>query len=93
MYKVDTRHTIDPVDDFIEGAAKRVMQIHCAQPERRGDVLVFMPGKSCFARPGLSGGIPADQAGSEEIETCVELLRRVAKELPPDSTSVSLPPS
>lgn len=34
----------------------------------------------------------ADVIGSEEIETCVELLKRVSKELPPDSMSVSSPP-
>jgi hypothetical protein len=44
MYNVATRHVVDPVDDFIESAANKVMQIHCAVPPIKGDVLVFMPG-------------------------------------------------
>lgn len=46
MYNVSTRHVVDPVDDFIEAAANKVMAIHCTKPEVEGDVLVFMPGKS-----------------------------------------------
>jgi HrpA-like RNA helicase len=49
MYNVSTRHVVDPVDDFIEAAANKVMAIHCAVPAVQGDVLVFMPGESqCF---------------------------------------------
>jgi HrpA-like RNA helicase len=44
MYNVSTRHVVDPVDDFIEAAANKVMAIHCTKPEVQGDVLVFMPG-------------------------------------------------
>ncbi|KAK1922948.1 ATP-dependent RNA helicase prh1 [Papiliotrema laurentii] len=43
MYEVATRHVKSPVDDFIEAAAKNVMQIHF-NPKADGDVLVFMPG-------------------------------------------------
>jgi HrpA-like RNA helicase len=46
MYNVSTRHVVDPVDDFIEAAANKVMAIHCAVPAVQGDVLVFMPGES-----------------------------------------------
>lgn len=46
MYNVSTRHIVDAVDDFIEAAAKRVVQIHCTVPSPKGDVLVFMPGTS-----------------------------------------------
>jgi hypothetical protein len=46
MYNVSTRHVVDPVDDFIEAAANKVMAIHCAIPAVQGDVLVFMPGES-----------------------------------------------
>ena len=45
MYNVSTRHVVDPVDDFIEAAANKVMAIHCAIPSVQGDVLVFMPGE------------------------------------------------
>lgn len=45
MYNVSTRHVVDPVDDFIEAAANKVMAIHCAIPAVQGDVLVFMPGE------------------------------------------------
>jgi HrpA-like RNA helicase len=45
MYNVSTRHVVDPVDDFIEAAANKVMAIHCAVPAVQGDVLVFMPGE------------------------------------------------
>ena len=37
---------VDPVDDFIEAAANKVMAIHCTIPAVQGDVLVFMPGES-----------------------------------------------
>jgi ATP-dependent RNA helicase DHX33 len=43
MYDVSTRHILRPVDDFIECAARNVMQIH-VRPKAVGDVLVFMPG-------------------------------------------------
>ena len=46
MYNVSTRHVVDPVDDFIEAAANKVMAIHCATPAVQGDMLVFMPGES-----------------------------------------------
>jgi HrpA-like RNA helicase len=46
MYNVSTRHVVEPVDDFIEAAANKVMGIHCAKPEVKGDMLVFMPGTS-----------------------------------------------
>jgi ATP-dependent RNA helicase DHX33 len=45
MYDVTTRHLLEPADDFVETAAKQVMQIHCSG-DGEGDVLVFMPGKS-----------------------------------------------
>lgn len=45
MYDVATQHLIEPVEDFIETAAKQVLQIHNSQ-EAEGDVLVFMPGRS-----------------------------------------------
>lgn len=43
MYDVATRHVLRPVDDFIESAAKNVMQVHL-RPGAIGDALVFMPG-------------------------------------------------
>ena len=43
MYDVTTRHVLQPVDDFIEAAARNVMQIHL-RPNADGDILVFMPG-------------------------------------------------
>lgn len=45
MYDVRTRHVLEAVDDFIESAARMVMQIH-QDPRAEGDVLVFMPGTS-----------------------------------------------
>jgi HrpA-like RNA helicase len=50
MYNVSTRHVVEPVDDFIEAAANKVMGIHCAKPEVKGDMLVFMPGTSFYTR-------------------------------------------
>ncbi|ORY35839.1 P-loop containing nucleoside triphosphate hydrolase protein [Naematelia encephala] len=44
MFSVATSYTVDPIDDFIEQAARKVMQIHCTKPAKEGDVLVFMPG-------------------------------------------------
>ena len=44
MYEVATRHTTAPVDDFIDAAARNVMQIHTRQ-NADGDILVFMPGE------------------------------------------------
>ncbi|WWD20552.1 hypothetical protein CI109_105028 [Kwoniella shandongensis] len=72
MYDVDTRHVTEPLEDFIEGAARQVMVIHCT-PGSEGDVLVFMP-------------------GSEEIENCVELLKRAAKQLPPNQKQLQILP-
>lgn len=43
MYEVSTRHAKRPVDDYVEAAAKMVMQIHFT-PKAEGDVLIFMPG-------------------------------------------------
>ena len=43
MYDVATRNVLRPVDDFIEAAAKNVIQIHL-RPHADGDILVFMPG-------------------------------------------------
>lgn len=43
VYNVDTRHVTEPVDDFIESAAKTVVRVH-TNPEATGDILVFMPG-------------------------------------------------
>ena len=43
MYDVATRHVAEAVHDFIESAAKTVLQIH-NDPKACGDVLVFMPG-------------------------------------------------
>jgi len=43
MYEVATRNVTKPVDDFIEAAAKNVIQIHL-RPNADGDILVFMPG-------------------------------------------------
>ncbi|WVQ70498.1 hypothetical protein IAR50_000017 [Cryptococcus sp. DSM 104548] len=62
MYNVTTQHVMEPVEDYIEAAARQVMSIHCT-PGAEGDVLVFMP-------------------GSEEIENCVELLKRASSQLP-----------
>jgi HrpA-like RNA helicase len=45
MYDVTTRHLLEPVEDFIETAAKQVIQIHCSK-DAEGDILVFMPGES-----------------------------------------------
>ncbi|RXK41757.1 ATP-dependent RNA helicase prh1 [Tremella mesenterica] len=72
VYEVDTRHVLQPVDDFIESAARQVLQVHCT-PKCEGDILVFMP-------------------GAEEIENCVELLRRVSKELPPGRMKMQILP-
>lgn len=52
MYPVGTRHAIEPVDDFIEAAAKQALSIHCS-PNAAGDILIFMPGKQENA-PGPS---------------------------------------
>ncbi|ODN82667.1 hypothetical protein, variant 1 [Cryptococcus amylolentus CBS 6039] len=62
MYEVTTQHVMEPVEDYIEAAARQVMSIHCTSGAE-GDILVFMP-------------------GSEEIENCVELLKRAASQLP-----------
>jgi ATP-dependent RNA helicase DHX33 len=43
MYEVATHHVHAAVDDYIESAAKSVLQIHCRKGAE-GDVLVFMPG-------------------------------------------------
>lgn len=43
MYDVQTRHLLEPVDDYVEAAAKQVVGIHL-NPSAEGDVLVFMPG-------------------------------------------------
>ncbi|KIS00352.1 ATP-dependent RNA helicase prh1 [Cryptococcus deuterogattii 2001/935-1] len=72
MYEVATQHVLEPVDDFIEAAARQVMTIHCS-PNSPGDILVFMP-------------------GSEEIENCVELLKRVSKQLAPGSSGLQVLP-
>ncbi|KIR35751.1 ATP-dependent RNA helicase prh1 [Cryptococcus deuterogattii MMRL2647] len=72
MYEVATQHVLEPVDDFIEAAARQVMTIHCS-PNSPGDILVFMP-------------------GSEEIENCVELLKRVSKQLAPGSSALQVLP-
>nr|XP_019051332.1 ATP-dependent RNA helicase prh1 [Kwoniella bestiolae CBS 10118]OCF30262.1 ATP-dependent RNA helicase prh1 [Kwoniella bestiolae CBS 10118] len=72
MYDVLTQHTTNPVDDFIETAARQVMNIHC-NPKNEGDVLVFMP-------------------GSDEIENCVELLKRAGKQLPEDQPQIQVLP-
>ncbi|AFR92854.2 ATP-dependent RNA helicase prh1 [Cryptococcus neoformans C23] len=72
MYEVATQHVLEPVDDFIEAAARQVMTVHCS-PDSPGDVLVFMP-------------------GSEEIENCVELLKRVSKQLAPGSSTLQVLP-
>ncbi|OXM81762.1 ATP-dependent RNA helicase prh1 [Cryptococcus neoformans Bt63] len=72
MYEVATQHVLEPVDDFIEAAARQVMTVHCS-PDSPGDVLVFMP-------------------GSEEIENCVELLKRVSKQLAPGSSALQVLP-
>ena len=52
MYDVGTRHVVAPVDDFIQSAAKMVVQIH-DDPTSIGDVLVFMPGSSALLYPQL----------------------------------------
>lgn len=44
MYDVATRHVTSAVEDYVEDAAKQVMQIH-NKPGAEGDVLVFMPGQ------------------------------------------------
>lgn len=85
MYEVTTQHLLEPVEDFIETAAKQVLQIHCSK-EAEGDVLVFMPGKSYTL--ALNKAYPA---GSEEIETCAEILKRASKELPDSSDKVGDP--
>ncbi|KIR72693.1 ATP-dependent RNA helicase prh1 [Cryptococcus deuterogattii CA1014] len=72
MYEVATQHVLEPVDDFIEAAARQVMTIHCS-PNSPGDILVFMP-------------------GSEEIENCVELLKRVSKQLAPGYSALQVLP-
>jgi len=53
MYEVATRHATAPVDDFIDAAARNVMQIH-TRPNANGDILVFMPGE--LASPKGSAG-------------------------------------
>lgn len=86
MFNVHTQHTIEPVDDFIETAAKQVLQIHCAIPARDGDVLVFMPGQLLYL--WLKG--EADTSGAEEIENCCELLKRAAQDFPDGHMQVCL---
>ncbi|KAL7422657.1 Salivary acidic proline-rich phosphoprotein 1/2 [Cryptotrichosporon argae] len=44
IFSVDTAHTAEPVDDFIEAAAECVLGLHTREPKEQGDVLVFMPG-------------------------------------------------
>lgn len=46
MFPVGTCHALEPVDDYIESAARQAMQIHCAS-RQDGDILVFMPGEWC----------------------------------------------
>ncbi|WWC65451.1 uncharacterized protein I303_108069 [Kwoniella dejecticola CBS 10117] len=72
MYDVSTQHALNPVEDFIEAAARQVMIVH-SNKENEGDILVFMP-------------------GSDEIENCVELLRRVGKQLPDGQTKIQVLP-
>jgi len=45
LYDVFTCYSAAPVDDYIEAAARQVLQIHCAKPEKDGDILIFMPGQ------------------------------------------------
>ncbi|TYJ52858.1 hypothetical protein B9479_006538 [Cryptococcus floricola] len=72
MYQVTTQHVVEPVEDYIEAAARQVMSIYCT-PGAEGDVLVFMP-------------------GSEEIENCVELLKRASSQLPDTHASLQALP-
>ncbi|WWC72372.1 uncharacterized protein I206_106334 [Kwoniella pini CBS 10737] len=72
MYDVSTQHSLNPVDDFIEAAARQVMIIHNNQ-QSEGDILVFMP-------------------GSDEIENCVDLLRRLGKQLSDKSKQIQVLP-
>jgi ATP-dependent RNA helicase DHX33 len=44
MFPVGTCHALEPVDDYIESAARQAIQIHCTSGQD-GDVLVFMPGE------------------------------------------------
>lgn len=111
MFPVGTCHALEPVDDYIESAARQAIQIHCTSGQD-GDVLVFMPGESCdsSSRVYLSTEPPhsrkpeprnpAHVVGSDEIENCVEVLRRAAKDLPEDHRQLlvlplyaSLPPA
>jgi ATP-dependent RNA helicase DHX33 len=43
MYEVKTCHVLSAVEDYVEDAAKQVMQIH-HKSGMDGDILVFMPG-------------------------------------------------
>ncbi|WVN89551.1 uncharacterized protein L203_104776 [Cryptococcus depauperatus CBS 7841] len=72
MFDVATHHVLEPVDDFIEAAAKQVILIHL-NSKSEGDVLAFMP-------------------GSEEIESCVELLKRLSKQLSPNHKQLQVLP-
>lgn len=50
MFEVKTSHAKEAADDFIESAADSVMMIHSRKPSPKGEMLVFMPGKSRVRR-------------------------------------------
>ena len=59
MYNVTTQHLLEPADDYIESAAKQVLQIHCSEGAE-GDILVFMPGE-------CGKFVPTDNQGPKRL--------------------------
>jgi pre-mRNA-splicing factor ATP-dependent RNA helicase DHX38/PRP16 len=41
-FPVEVIYTKSPVDDYVEGAVKKAVEIHLSQPP--GDILIFMTG-------------------------------------------------
>ena len=54
VYDVKTRHSLEPVDDFVDAAARQALQIHSAS--QAGDILIFLPGEWY----GVRGRFPND---------------------------------
>lgn len=73
MYDVTTQHLVEPADDYIESAAKQVLQIHCSEGAE-GDILVFLPGKyddpTCADQKGPRRSKRAQRSSAEPAKIC-----------------------
>jgi hypothetical protein len=87
-FPVDIYHTTsDPGEDKVEAALKQCVKIHMDMP--KGDVLVFMPGKTW---PGVSDEVKLlisivlwyffSAIGQEEIDGLVKSLEQINADLP-----------